>query len=94
MRTAWNWSLEEMSATLNVDRASISFWEWDESIPSGPALVSLCEFAEKKSIVDVHQNYFNLGKFAGQGMLGFKLPINVTLPCDLPWLLKEPLHPN
>jgi transcriptional regulator with XRE-family HTH domain len=41
-RTLWGWPQEKLAKCLQVDQASISFWERDKIIPSGSAQVAIC----------------------------------------------------
>jgi len=41
VRIEWDWAQDELAELLQVDQASISFWERDKIKPSGAAMVAL-----------------------------------------------------
>ena len=41
VRLTWGWSQQKLAEAVNVDQASISFWERDKIKPSGTGLLAL-----------------------------------------------------
>jgi DNA-binding XRE family transcriptional regulator len=41
VRIAWGWSQEKLAYAIQVNQASISYWEQDRITPSGSAMVAL-----------------------------------------------------
>ncbi|MCE1229842.1 MAG: helix-turn-helix domain-containing protein [Firmicutes bacterium] len=58
MRLRWDWSQEEMANTLQVDQASISFWERNKIRPSGSAMVALAAlFRTSLAALETGENF-------------------------------------